>query len=202
MGNREEQDMLIFPTPPALILSGHEAEVLGAAFIQKLLSELLSGKAINDDQRKSLDLLQTGLGKRQLGLRTYAAEGNLFKRSFAIRSAEDVVASRLVSACRLPRYVWICEIISRQLRDQGPTGDGRSVVGQVVIDASAIHPSKAEILVSHLPGWLGLRDQLHKIDADYPCEALVCESGRWGHRIDYLDDADVGIITKTAGAVT
>lgn len=200
VGN-DDQDMLIFPTPPGLILGGQEAEVIGAAFVQELLFTLLSGDKISAHQRQSLGWLEASLSESELALRTYMAEGNLFKRSFALRCSEDILASRLVPACRLPRYVWVCEIIDRRLRHADGALADKSVVGQIVIDGSAVHASRAEVLVSHLPGWLGLRDQLHKVDADYPCEALVCSSGRWGHQQDNLDDGNVAIVSKTAGGI-
>jgi hypothetical protein len=126
----------------------------------------------------------------RLALRTYAILGTDFKIGFAQRTG-DPAAARAVGYAALPKFVWVTEIIDRDLRshpDRPPM-----VLGTVVLDATTVmddRPATLERfspLVIHIPGQISLGNPAaYKNENWIPTSLAPYPSGRWHHNRKWL----------------
>lgn len=172
--------LIITPMPGGLSLGGHDAEYLGATFIEAGLDNMLEHGS--DRLRKLLDVARRNLKSRNYAVRSYAIEGNSFKQSFASRCAADPSAVRVVAAARLPKYVWAVEAVDRQRRADEDSDEPGPVVITAVLDATASRADQVNILLMHVPGAISVQDIVKDYEQLFECKAIAYESGRWAHR--------------------
>ena len=203
-GESDQDDVLIFTPPPALILSADNAEVLGASRVETEVSRALTIPDISAERRDAFTVLSKRMhDEGDIAVRTFAMEGNLFKQSFLKRCGDDPSACALVATCRLPKYVWVCELVDRKVRDAASTDPVvRMVVGEVVIDATAADPATADVLLMHLPSLVAVHDTQYGEVIDAECRLDVrYPSARWAQNDAYLNEITVAQLLKTSGMV-
>ncbi len=172
-------DWVMAPVPLGVLLEGKFAEELASKVTEAVATSVANqleeyGATTEANSLRKFDEM---LKRHKLSVRTYACDSSEFKHSFMRRCA-DKRAQRTMQAARLPKYVWITEIIERTRREDGQP----PVVGEVIIDATAPSSSAAQILVIHLPGYINAYDRLNDETYDFACESGYYNSGRWGQR--------------------
>lgn len=135
---------VLAPTPERVWLPAEAAERTAADNLISLSHNstarisALVGRPIPD--------LGQGLHDRTLALRTYSIESSKFKSELLARGMSERVA-KLYRLCRLPKFVWVVEVLDKTQRDAGQP----SVLGEALID-----PTSSEfdplILALHVPG--------------------------------------------------
>lgn len=152
-------DDLIVPLPNGIWMTGQGAESWGVDAIEKSARLALESldeyrtalESTADDVVTAVTAFLAQLENREIALRTYAIQSDLFKISFA-HHADDRAAVETVRQLQLPRYIWIVEMMDREKRDN-PDGGGRSVMGEVILDATA-NDLEPNVLFVHVPGVL------------------------------------------------
>lgn len=182
---------VIVPLPRGLWLSGGVAESAGA----RILAEAVSGRVPKDTAVESpLHQLHEDLLSDEdvLAVRSFATTGSDFKQGFATRVHDDA-AARLVGLTRLPKYVWVVEMIDRRLRKHLQP----AVRGTVVLDASQVVDDLSGLasvapLIVHIPGQVFTVDQDDEDGVVYddafwlPTGSEPYETGRWHHDKPWL----------------
>ena len=195
-------DTLIIPALPGMGLSGEVAEYLGAKFLRAgpAQGRELARKTGSSRLQSLMGLLEANFSSRRYAIRCFAMESNEFKRSFSKRCAVDRRACRVVATLRLPKYVWVVEMIDRPQRGmEDSESSSGPVVGQVLLDATATHYTQVESLLLYLPGFISLQDVVAGTSISFEARAKSYESGRWGHRNNEMDPALDPKISKTCG---
>ena len=149
------------PLPAGIWLSGYDSERTAADDFLYLTRSFLRRSAAGQEDpglaavRENLLATLRLRWSRDLTVRSYAITGTDFKHSFRKRftSADDYDENDTpildaVNCARLPKYVWVVEVLERECRNQGLP----PVVGEVVLDASASLAGNAHTLLVHLPG--------------------------------------------------
>jgi len=236
------ETQLVIPLPRSLWMSGEAAERIAAlAFpaIAKARAKVVSqwdvlarDSARIDRHAAALETFVRGLsrpGTDEYTVRTYTTTGIQFKQSFAARIREtatsDVELVRGSGAVQLPKYVWVVEVLDRQLRRT----DKPPVVATVVLDAThtvhnieRITSDDQSPLFLHMPGqslagvpsWLevsaasfedpdglgGERDEDTKFLDDFWIETTFepYNSGRWSQKVVGSFAYSVNSISKLA----
>jgi hypothetical protein len=130
---------LIVPAPEELWLQPELAERTAMSFIKASVQAANLGKV-------DFGPLPSLVSSEALGIRTYARHNNSFKKGLPGR-VEDAVL-KAYRLARLPRYVWIVEVVDK---DRRRSGHEDCVIGEYVFDAtsSGLQPRPLAI---HLPG--------------------------------------------------
>jgi hypothetical protein len=94
--------------------------------------------------------LQDLIATNRLVLRTYAIRSNNFKRDLEARDLPTRIR-REYRLARLPRFIWVVEVIDPQLRN----GNAPCVVGEAVLDGTSSDHAPEELAL-HVHGvmWL------------------------------------------------
>ena len=158
----ELNNEVFIPLPDAVWLSGDTAEALGVSIVQRMADtrvEQLDGSseeggAASDEFREFAETLSSGV--ESFTVRTYVTAGTDFKHSAATRMDGDLAMVNAIRRLQLPRFVWVCEVIDRNLR---ATRNQPSVVATIVLDATQLIQASAreaayedvEPLFAHLP---------------------------------------------------
>lgn len=135
------------PLPARLYLTAERAELIGRFWMEHAESE---GSALLDAVRG-----------RTLTFRCFAVRSHDFKERLAGRLPDEV--ARLYREAHLPGYIWVVEVLDRDLMDQRQP----SVLGEVIIDATAHHltwpddPTIPVVLGFHLLGKAWIQDPDH-----------------------------------------
>lgn len=118
------------PVPPKIWLAPENAERKAGQLLHALSGPLAAAikKHIGGDVEILPDLVAAG----RLALRTYPALSETFKQRLQGLGL-DPAHVRGYRLARLPRYVWVVEVVDRQLRDQGKP----CVLGEAVVDATS-----------------------------------------------------------------
>lgn len=208
---------LVVPLPKGLWLGGEMAESYGASMFRKVISQRLdqlpqwvaSGHATRAEKqheralRRIVEKMTNGQDPG-LAVRTYATTGSDFKVSFGAR-VRNKVAARITGYVRLPKYVWVVEVVDRELK---ASGKPRSVVGTVVLDATAFASGtdrRAPIpLLCHIPGQISeLAANTYQNERWHEAGLTPYESGRWNHeQASYLLAESFASKVKTAWSPT
>ncbi len=157
---------LLAPLPRGLWLSGARAEAVGVKALAGSCDELASflaakGRTLPDGVARMRDFIHTRkAGDRTpsggYAVRSFALTGTDFKRSFE-DVMEDQRAARIIGKIQLPKYVWIVEVLDRDLRPGPHDAPRAAVVATAVVDASAVERGEVgavPILAVHLPGYM------------------------------------------------
>jgi hypothetical protein len=193
LDNAEDDDAIIVPVPPGLNLSGEDAETVGAEIAISTIRKML--EKASDVERPLLEETMRQCENSEIAVRTYASDSSDFKRSFCERSS-DAQAKAYLSLSRMPKYVWVIELIVRE--DRVP--DGNPVIGEVVVDATAKNPASSAALWFHIPGYLSVLDRLSGTTTDQPCGTDSYASGRWAQRALSWEFSSLGRRSKSCGA--
>jgi hypothetical protein len=211
--NADEPVSVLIPLPRGLWLSGQSAEIAGATVFASIVKARCESYAqrpadmrpppeeFESVGRQLGSLIEVIGGRRhdRLAIRTYAMTGSDFKQEFATR-IEDEEAAKVLGYTRLPKYVWVVEILDKDLRAK----DSPAVIGTVILDGSAVSDGVTRPprpLMAQMPG------QISRIQYDVYAEGSWVTmhskpyfSGRWNHDDHYgLLDADrVASRSKTA----
>lgn len=175
-----QQDALIVPLPPGLALSGSDAELVGARQFVTQVQALLNDRREEAEGRtggvravqQSEETLRA-IHDCRYAVRTYASFNSNFKASIRERCPIPEVV-RTVAMARLPRFVWVVEVIDRAKRNQG-----HPVIGQVIVDATATSEADARVLIVHVPGFVESLDLVTGLPDGYFCAVAGFDSGRW-----------------------
>ena len=124
--------------------------------------------------------------EERLSLRSYVITSTDFKRGFAYRCAHDNALVSQVRRARLPKFVWVVEIMSRKLRE----AKQNSVVGEVVLDASDVDLRETSALITHLPGLVQLAPSDPNGSWIVTDSREPYRSGRYHHNKDWFVDAE------------
>lgn len=191
------------PLPRGLWLSGEIAEraagEIFATLAQKLYALLPAWKEHWADRLEATavasqdELLRTIVeicqdpyaynGERPFALRTYAVSGTDFKLGFLDRLKPSHAVKSLVGLLRLPRFVWVAELLDA---DRRKNRDFNKVIATVVIDASSADYTSVESLLCHLPGAVvDLRRNVDNVRYWLPVPRIYYPSGRWHHHKDW-----------------
>ncbi len=193
--------LLITPLPRGLTLAGADAEYLGAQFLEVGLENVrVAAKRGRDGRLQRLvNAMAAKLGDRCYAIRCYAVESNTFKNSFAERCTRDPSAVTVVMAARLPKYVWVIEVVDRDRRPSEDEPEAEDpVAASVVIDATAVRTDQVDVLILRVPGAISVRDELGRYTKLFACKARPYRSGRWAHS-DPLHSALDPRLSKTCG---
>ncbi|HMM95057.1 hypothetical protein [Phycicoccus sp.] len=159
-------EYLLVPLPAKVYLPGEEAEAIGQTWLQARLEE--------DASSQARDVLQ-GLAVGRLSWRSSVHPSNRFKMALADRGIEEPVAS-IYRRTQLSRWVWIVEVVDRDLRRQKLP----CVVADAVIDATD-HPRDLRALLvrtpSTLTAWDPDRDSTRRRDDLTPQSPWSSASG-------------------------
>lgn len=216
---------VVVPLPRGLWMAGDVAEQHGASIFEQQIRERyeclekwLSDKpevdaaayrAVYEELAKGMDVTSDAFA-----IRSYVNTGSEFKISMMLRLGGDPNVAETLCYTRMPRFVWVAELIKRTLR----TADDESecVFGTVALDASVVSDgpsvdSFATPLYLHLVGQtarlsrpLGknfpstpLEKPLYGADENLPSgpEWLPCgmepyETGRWRHGAPWHDKGE------------
>lgn len=144
------------------------------------------------DRLRSVKAACSANNEPGLTLRTYGVASLDFVRGFVERASifEHFDSSlQAIRLHRLPRYVWVTEILDRKRRDS----DLPAVIGEVVQDASAMPISATGLtpLLTHLPGVVLLGGGGDKLVVELAvADSLGYESGRWHTRKGWQASAE------------
>jgi hypothetical protein len=195
---------LITPLPHGVWMSGKRAEQLGAQLLRTFMKEGGRGRPAviqNGPWHGLYGRVDETFNEMssQFAVRSYVTLGSDFKVSLRDR-VHDSDVRRTIALCRLPKFVWVTEMVDREERDKPDRG---CVVATVVLDASFVSEfpsgvggtdaalgSRSPLLFIHVPGWVSrFSNQGRAMDAKLlePAPAVGSavvhyESGRWGHR--------------------
>jgi hypothetical protein len=205
---------LLVPLPRGLWLSGRAAESQGAALFENVVRERsrrLHGwlNGIGRLEQKAAHAQILGRVRKEISsgpagkfaVRSYATFGSDFKRSF-IERLHDVTAARVVGYTPLPKYVWVIEVVDRELRERQPA----SVRGTIVLDGSAVSagqgPKTSIPLLAHIPGQISrvVAPNSYRNAAWLPTSLEPYETGRSATDRDYRS-SESKIIPRFKGAV-
>jgi hypothetical protein len=125
---------LIVPLPEKLWLPPDPVERKAAEELEAL------ARRVAKEVPESNAFLRRVKSKR-LGLRTYAISSNEFK--LALKGRVDELLCREYRVARFSRYIWVSEIVDRDLRSAGSP----PVLGEAIFDATSSE---------HNPAWLAL----------------------------------------------
>jgi hypothetical protein len=143
---------LVVPLPRGLWMSGETAERHGAAVFEHFIPQRLQAltpwcisSEVPGELQVEYEALYSHLyraireGSRTQALRTYVASSSAFKIGFSQR-VNDTAAAETLGFTRLPKFVWVVELIERSIRNSRK--DANYVNGTVVLDASIVEDAK------------------------------------------------------------
>lgn len=181
---------LIIPIPNGIWMTGSSAESWGATTLRNSIAVARDRLAALSDEfgdnaaevAQWLATFEERIDNRDFALRTYAIQSEVFKVSFAHHAGHDRAALETVRQIQLPRFVWVVEVMDRDRRDD-PEQTGGSVVGEVVLDATA-NDLEPNVLFVHLPGVMLV---------DRPDAIRLCDRGLAYHtsRPSYLPSPEL-----------
>lgn len=114
--------LAIAPLPPKVYLSGERAEPIGQYALTVLGHQ---------DQVDSA--FKEALAEGRLSYRTYALTGSEFKAGVRGRVPDKI--SEMYAFAHLPNYVWVVEVLDRDLQRAGKD----AVLGEAVLDPTGYH---------------------------------------------------------------
>ena len=172
-------DPIIVPLPPGVYLRGQVAELFGADSLHDAAAMVENSALGSQVSRSAASKVLFDLKTRQLASRSYLAESGEFKASFAMR-CQDHSARRIVALASLPRYIWVVEVIDRRLRSARP--QLHPVIGEVILDASAVSLATSEVVLLHIPGYIASLNRRTGAQLKAECASTApYPSGRWRH---------------------
>jgi hypothetical protein len=202
VGEIDADDTLIIPLPPGLVLSGSDAELIGLRQFEEQLSNVVNIEdrleTVTGGSETLTAIRETlaSLDKRKYAVRTYATFNSDFKESVRRRCSNNQIVTEAVSLARLPRFVWVTEIIDRALRSQRKP----PVIGEVVIDATATSDKDAPVVIVHVPGYVESRDLVTGRFDGSTCDVEAHDSGRWAQNRQVLWWNSTGSRSKSVRA--
>jgi len=119
------------PLPPKLWLAPENAEHKAGIFLAQAISAPLAA-ALLRHTGDTIEDLPTLIAAGHIALRTYASPSEAFKRNI-VGLGMDPVHVRAYRMARLPKHVWVVEVIDRRLRQQNQP----SVLGEALVDATS-----------------------------------------------------------------
>ena len=162
---------LLVPLPLGAWMSGETAEYYGASLFSLIVKSVACVR-IPDGHSEiwkdlCLGLRERGIKKgvspdndainedgkdRKFSIRSYLTTGSSIKVDFRRRS-QSTFAAGILATTKLPKYVWVVEVIDREAREKRED----SCVGTIVLDASDSTPridsvGRSSHLFTHLPG--------------------------------------------------
>lgn len=154
---------VLLPLPHGVWLKGDTAERLGTQFFLDAVKEVLGGDRKTANERgfvvypNSLEMeaLYDRLAELEdqagvpdsFAARSYVVTATDFRRGLSRRNEDRVLQSKARFA-KLPKFVWVVEIMDRIGREGGRP----AVLGEVVLDASSVDQRQARALLTHVPG--------------------------------------------------
>lgn len=141
------------PVPEKLWLSPEAAERKGGLFLVNASQQIASVAHPPLPFTPLRDLIAAN----RLALRTYATRSNDFKRGLDERGLPTAIRREYRSA-RLPRFIWVVEVIDRQLRRAGVP----CVLGEAVLDGTSSDHAPEEIAL-HVHGMMWLQQTSGKV---------------------------------------
>lgn len=119
------------PLPPKLWLAPENAERKAGSFLVEAVSAPLAA-AVGKHSGRNIEDLPSLAAAGHLALRTYASPSETFKRKL-VDLRLDAAHGRAYRLARLPKHIWVVEVVDRRLRDAGQP----SVLGEALVDATS-----------------------------------------------------------------
>lgn len=182
---------LIVPIPNGIWMTGQSAESWAAIDVLETAEwamTMLPGIADElqvdvAEHTRSLAQFIARAEARDIALRTYAIQSEVFKVNYAHRARADRAAIEAIRQVPLPRFIWVVELMDRTLRDAqirgivDPEYRG-SVIGEIIYDATGYDLERQRKVV-HLPGMMIMEHLRPKADAVRLCDtSLRYHTGR------------------------
>lgn len=199
---------LVIPLPRGLWLEGDSAERHGAAVFHKeilrrhksldgwFLQQEEAGYLISGEQaalyQQTYDELAAAINPEahSFAIRSYVSSGSEFKVSMRHRLDDSEVAADL-GYTQLSRFVWVVELIKRELRTADDTAP--CVYGTVVLDASVVSSgSSIDESFFSVPLFVHLVGQTARLNDPQdelmwrPASLAPYPTGRWRHDAPWL----------------
>jgi hypothetical protein len=193
---------LLIPLAPGIWVNGPDAELGGArafaAGITRARQAIESGakncvfhtpgsEALNQIKGHESAIATSarpGNKNRGLALRSYVVPATDFKDGFARRCTLDPVAVAQVRLAKLPKFVWVVEVLDRGAREK----DMPSVVGEVVLDATEFDLIDTKTLILHLPGVIQVRGESGPGKWHVTNSVGLYDSGRYHRKNDWMNE--------------
>lgn len=145
-------EQILAPVPRKLWLSGEAAERKGCSQILNAARAVATANKDrpSEQQVQRPDLILALFEEDELSVRTYASDSSRFKERMR-KATTDPAVLREISLVRLPRYVWVVEMIDRRRRRE----PNLCVLGAIVMDATS-DDLDPRVLITYLPGILAI----------------------------------------------
>jgi hypothetical protein len=134
----DEATLLLTPLPKSIWLSGEAAERAAIVWFTELTTEAVGvvAKATPDDE-DLIGLLADfyegvgGEGGTKYTVRSYLIDSVNFKIDIAERLAQDPRTVDAICEIQMPKYIWVCEVVDRNLRSSAT-----STIACIALDAT------------------------------------------------------------------
>ena len=160
------------PLPDKLWLAPEAAERKGGEFLFQASRQIAA--AVESGERRPFQSLAELAEQGRLALRTYAVAANRWKAGLAHRNLPESIR-RAYALARLPRYVWVVEVIDRELRAAGEA----CVLGEAVLDATSSDHAPRQVAL-HIHGVMWLTQTSGKVLFPIFGDGLAYRSGGVG----------------------
>ena len=213
---RCDESSVVIPLPRSIWLSGDSAEQAAATWIDAVaksgmkdeVTRLTEGAAPSkraEVSRAVDDFCERILQSegRHFAVRSYVKPGSDFKSDLSSRVGEPKL-TRHLGHLQLPKYVWVSEVIDRELR----AADHPSVRATIIFDATAVHLEgrsqyeDIEPLLIHIPGLAFVVPQFDGVSFAgvgwFLTSTEPYYTGRWHYR--HNQNPQVGLHSKLAAA--
>lgn len=196
---------LLIPLAPGIWVAAKDAELVGARIFAAAVAnglEVLTDRpddAVFHDTTGESDLaaplsqlrhlIENPVrpeGRTGMTLRSYVVPSTDFKNGFSRRCKDDQVAVLQVRLAKLPRFVWVVELMDRAKRETGSP----SVIGEVVLDASDLDVRDTKAAIVHIPGMIQVRNDQGPGKWHVTGAGALYESGRYHDTNDWMTSPD------------
>lgn len=193
---------LLIPLAPGIWVAGADAELFGAPIFARGIQrghEAITTKpgecqyhsdpaaaitAIDKYEELIFNPRAPAEGRQGLAIRSYVVPSTDFKRGFAKRCHQDPIAINQVRLAKLPRFVWVVEVLDRGEREGGRS----SVVGEVVLDPTDFDLNDTRALILHIPGAIQVRGEQGPEKWHVTSKVELYQSGRYHGSNDWMND--------------
>jgi hypothetical protein len=149
--------------------------------------ESMNWAEVKQNLRRLRDHFRTpGESSRHLSVRSYVVTATDFRRGLSMRCKDPIINAK-VNIARLPKFVWIVEVLDRTSK---ASADDGHVIGEIVLDATCSDPKDAAALIVHLPGLLQVKNSGGVGDWHVLASNTPYRSGRYHGKRDWMSDAD------------
>lgn len=218
--DRYDETSVVVPLPRSIWLSGDSAEQAAVTWIQRVAESPMKDEVLRLTKRvppakrdevsaevsaaveKFCSQILESQG-RHFAVRSYVRPGSDFKSNLSSRVG-DPKLTRHLGHLQLPKYVWVSEVIDRQLR----AADLPSVRATIAFDATGVHlEGRSEYedidpLLIQIPGLALIFPQFDGVRyvgvGWFLTSTQPYYTGRWHH--EHNQDPRVGLHSKLAAA--